>query len=187
MSLPQGLLGLLSYGPMSGYDLKKIFEESINFFWSAQTSQIYRELKGLERNGHVESSVEPSHAGPSRRVYRITDSGRERLKQWLLDDVEEIGEDNRNEFLLRVFLSSHVGFEELQRMLRARLERYRRDIQRLEALGAVVEKLRSKFDVDAQLPYWNIAISRGFHDVQSHIHWAEESIRSLEERAREAK
>lgn len=40
MSLSYGLLGLLNYFPMSGYDLKKIFDDSINFFWAAQTSQI---------------------------------------------------------------------------------------------------------------------------------------------------
>lgn len=180
MSLSHGLLGLLSYAPMSGYDLKKIFDDSINFFWSAQTSQIYRELKALEASGCVESSIEAGQAGPNKRIYRITDSGRERLKRWLLDTSDETGEDNRNEFLLRVFLSSNVGMDALQRILEARLAKYRRDIQRLEALGAAVEKYRSKIDVDAQMPFWSIAISRGFHDVGSHIHWAEESLKAIQ-------
>lgn len=182
MSLSHGLLGLLNYAPMSGYDLKKLFEESINFFWSAQTSQIYRELKSLEAAGHVQSSVEPSHSGPNKRVYRITESGRRRLKEWLVNVSDEIGEDNRNEFLLRIFLSSNMGIDALQRILEARLAKYRRDIQRLESLGAVVEKYRDKFDVDAQMPFWSIAISRGFHDVGSHIHWAEESLKAIQAR-----
>ena len=44
MSLTYGILGFLSYGSMTGYDLAKAFSCSVNFFWNAQTSQIYREL-----------------------------------------------------------------------------------------------------------------------------------------------
>lgn len=181
MSLPHGLLGLLSYAPMSGYDLKKIFEESINFFWSAQTSQIYRELKSLEKGGFVDCTVEPSQTGPNRKIYRVTEAGRTRLREWLVDMPDDIDEDNRNEFLLRVFLSSAVGLEALHKLIRQRLDKYRRDMARLEALGGVIEKYRGKFDVDAQLPFWNIAVMRGFHDVGSHIQWAEASLRILEE------
>lgn len=49
MSLPHAILGLLNYMPMTGYDLKNFFDDSIDFFWSAQMSQIYRELKNLEK------------------------------------------------------------------------------------------------------------------------------------------
>lgn len=181
MSLSHGLLGLLSYAPMTGYDLKKIFEESINFFWSAQTSQIYRELKGLEKGGFVHSTTEPSQTGPNRKIYRITEAGTKRLREWLVAMPDDIDEDNRNEFLLRVFLSSAVGLDSLHTLIQQRLDKYRRDMARLEALGGVIEKYRGKFDVEAQLPFWNIAVMRGFHDVGSHIQWAEASLRMLEE------
>ena len=42
MALKQGLLGLLNYGEMTGYELAKVFNDSLSFFWQAQTSQIYR-------------------------------------------------------------------------------------------------------------------------------------------------
>ncbi len=48
MALKQGLLGLLNYGEMTGYELAKAFNDSLSFFWQAQTSQIYRELNQLE-------------------------------------------------------------------------------------------------------------------------------------------
>jgi len=44
MALKHGLLGLLNYKSETGYDLDKLFKQSLNFFWKAQTSQIYREL-----------------------------------------------------------------------------------------------------------------------------------------------
>ena len=50
MSLENALLGLLNHRPMTGYDLKRIFDDPMEFFWVAQMSQIYRELNKLEKN-----------------------------------------------------------------------------------------------------------------------------------------
>ena len=47
MPLAHGILGLLHYGSMSGYDLSKAFRASVNLFWHAQTSQIYATLDKL--------------------------------------------------------------------------------------------------------------------------------------------
>lgn len=181
MSLHFGLLGLLKVCPMSGYDLKKIFDESVNFFWSAQISQIYRELKALERAGCVVSTTERSSAGPNKRVYRITESGKERLKEWLLDDSREIGEDDRNEFLMRVFLSSSIGANELLGVLRKRLAKYKLDLERLKASESNIPMYQEKFGIESELLFWKISLRRGYHDVLSHIQWAEESIRFLED------
>src|SRR3989339_1985319 len=113
MSLPYGLLGLLNYFSMSGYDLKKMFNDSINFFWAAETSQIYRELNGLEKKGDIVSKVTASAKGPNKRVYTITKQGKTNLKKWLDNPPEIIGEDQRNAFLIRVLHSSQIGFKKL--------------------------------------------------------------------------
>ena len=55
MSLKHGLLGLLNYGPMTGYELDKAFKASLSFFWQAKASQIYRELGTMEQNGWLTS------------------------------------------------------------------------------------------------------------------------------------
>jgi DNA-binding PadR family transcriptional regulator len=41
-------LGLLNYKSMNGYDLKRVFDKSINHIWMANLSQIYRELQALK-------------------------------------------------------------------------------------------------------------------------------------------
>lgn len=179
MSLRFGLLGLLHYTPMSGYDLKGIFENSVKFFWSAETSQIYRELKSLETSKFVKSKMEVSQSGPNRKVYSVTEQGSKALKDWLLETQDNSWEDNRNEFLMRVFLASNVGGNELLRQLEKRLEKYRRDLNSLQGLAQVMESYGQKFDTSQVNLFWRIAASRGFHDVQSHIAWAEESITLL--------
>ncbi len=36
---------------MTGYEIMEIFRGSLNYFWDAKTSQIYRELQRLEHKG----------------------------------------------------------------------------------------------------------------------------------------
>ena len=44
MTLEYAILGLLSWKPFSGYDLKKIFSDSPIYYWSGNNNQIYRTL-----------------------------------------------------------------------------------------------------------------------------------------------
>jgi DNA-binding PadR family transcriptional regulator len=94
MSLPAtayALLGLLSFDrELSGYDLKKWADSSLRFFyWSPAVSQIYGELKRLDRLGYVTSREVPQDELRNKRVYRITDEGRAALTRWVEhDDVE---------------------------------------------------------------------------------------------------
>ncbi|MEL7564850.1 MAG: PadR family transcriptional regulator [Dehalobacterium sp.] len=179
MSLSYAILGLINYSPMTGYDLKKLFDDSINFFWSAQTSQIYRELKTWEKKGCIVSKVQPSEKGPDKRIYSITEQGVESLKNWLSDMPDEVDEDNRNAFLLRIFLLSQLGVDELAFQIQKRLKKYRRDLQNLKAVEIKMQEYAEMFGKEEEVHFWRITLSRGYHDVESHIHWAEESLAYL--------
>ena len=48
------ILGLLSFRPRSGYDIKTVVDRSTRFFWAASYGQIYQELKRLEQEGLIE-------------------------------------------------------------------------------------------------------------------------------------
>ncbi|WP_053704653.1 PadR family transcriptional regulator [Streptomyces sp. WM6368] len=79
------VLGLLSFGEeLSGYDLKKWSDRSLRFFyWSPSFSQIYSELKRLEKAGYASSRMVAQDTGTrDKRVYRITDEGMTAVRQW---------------------------------------------------------------------------------------------------------
>ena len=66
--LKHGILGLLNYGDKTGYEIMTVFRDSLNHFWTAQTSQIYRELQTMEKAGwiserHVEQTGKPNEDG----------------------------------------------------------------------------------------------------------------------------
>ncbi|MEV0409418.1 PadR family transcriptional regulator [Streptomyces sp. NPDC050448] len=79
------VLGLLSFGEeLSGYDLKKWSDRSLRFFyWSPSFSQIYSELKRLEKAGYASSRLVAQETGTrEKRVYRITDEGTAAVRAW---------------------------------------------------------------------------------------------------------
>jgi DNA-binding PadR family transcriptional regulator len=76
-------LGFLSYKPHSGYDLKAVFDASVQHFWPADQSQIYRTLSRMEKKSWVEGEVIKQEDRPDRKVYHITPAGRNELREWL--------------------------------------------------------------------------------------------------------
>src|SRR5436190_21593498 len=87
MSLPHLLLGLLSSNPMSGYDLNKVFNTTIQHFWTTDQSQIYRTLYKLEEEGKVRVETIIQEDSPNKKVYHITDAGADELSRWLVQPL----------------------------------------------------------------------------------------------------
>jgi len=88
MSIRHAILGFLSWKPFTGYELKKIFADSLSFHWSGNNNQIYGSLVELHKSGAVSIEVLQQEKLPAKKVYTITDSGREELRAWLLSEPE---------------------------------------------------------------------------------------------------
>jgi PadR family transcriptional regulator AphA len=97
------ILGMLSWRPMSGYDIKSVVDHSTRFFWAASYGQIYPELQRLADAGLVAGEAE---AGSPRRriVYRLTPLGRKALRGWLAEEPRTF--EQRDEGLLKLFFAS---------------------------------------------------------------------------------
>ncbi|MFC4117270.1 PadR family transcriptional regulator [Nonomuraea zeae] len=88
MSLKYALLGFLSTEPTSGYDLAREFGESLGWFWHASHTQIYPELRRLESQGLVTSTMTDDNPGKPKRTYQLTEQGAAELREWLAQPVE---------------------------------------------------------------------------------------------------
>ena len=82
-------LGLLTYEDASGYDLKKHFEGPLSYFFRASFGSIYPALNQLADAGLVSCETVEQDGRPDRKVYRITQSGREHFEQALMNETPE--------------------------------------------------------------------------------------------------
>jgi len=68
--------------PMYGYQIAKMLDAGGDNV-PVKQGAMYPVLRSLEAGGLLDSEVEPSVTGPPRKYYRITDSGRQTLRQWI--------------------------------------------------------------------------------------------------------
>ncbi|HEX7488408.1 MAG TPA: PadR family transcriptional regulator, partial [Anaeromyxobacteraceae bacterium] len=99
------ILGLLSEGPLSGYEIRRLTHARFRFFWSESFGQLYPELARLEREGLAVREDAPRR-GRHRNEYRITPAGSRTLHDWLGEPV--VPEAVRQEILLKVYFSALV-------------------------------------------------------------------------------
>jgi PadR family transcriptional regulator, regulatory protein AphA len=182
MSLQHAILGILNYEPKSGYDLNLIFNKSINHFWPASLSQIYRELGSLEKNGFVSSSVKTQEERPDKKIYTITEDGGKKFIEWLSDFPEILHTPKRDDFMVRVFFGSKLGDKELK----IQFERFLREReQSKKTLYLLIEHFEDKCILGSskykEVKYWRFTLRRAQITNQALIDWALECISELEE------
>ena len=102
---------MLTDGPASGYDMKKCFESSFGHFFPAGYGSIYPALATLARNGMVEFEDVPQEGRPDRKVYSITDAGRQELQKGLSNP--EPTHKVRSEFLATIWFAHLMEDEQI--------------------------------------------------------------------------
>ena len=83
MSVRQALLALLEPGPMYGYQLRAEFEQRTGATWPLNVGQVYTTLSRLERDCLVEHVGNGGSDDSAQVSYRITPSGRVRIRRSL--------------------------------------------------------------------------------------------------------
>jgi DNA-binding PadR family transcriptional regulator len=167
------LLGFLSWGPLSGYGLKRMIEGSISNFWTESYGQIYPMLRQLEAEG-LAKTASAEKGGRGRTLYAITPAGRGELARWLEAAVEP--RPLRNELLLKLFFGALVK----PRAACRHLEGYRDErvalLARYARIRAALEAIASP---PPHLPYWLITLSYGESEARAQLRWAESALATL--------
>ena len=115
MSIKYAILGLLSWKPSSGYELKKIFENSSSMYWSGNNNQIYKALIQLQDEGLVTNETEHQDGLPSKKIYTITCEGLSELKDWVLSSPD--APEFKKPFLIQLAWSELLNNKELFELL----------------------------------------------------------------------
>lgn len=176
--LKHGILGLLNYREMTGYEIMEVFRDSLNYFWDAKTSQIYRELHGLEEKGWVSKTVVPQTGKPDKNVYSITESGRAELLRWLADD--DLGLRIKEPVLMKVFFLGERSAEENIRYFERLIERCQLFLKSMEPVPGHIDGYTHMVGQEEKALYWQMTAEYGQRSIQAQIEWARDCIRRLE-------
>ncbi len=167
------ILGLLSGGEWSGYDLKKSAEAGIGYVWTAAKSQVYAVLPRLVAGGYATAKHVRQERFPDKQVYRITRRGEDAFGAWLEEPVDYFS--SRSPFLLKVFFGEKMSRDVLVAHVRRKRE-------------AAADELAEYREIEKQIKndersYFGYATLRwGIAQARAWIRWADGFLEELEAR-----
>ena len=179
MSLGFGILGFLNYAPMTGYELAKVFDSSLDFFWHAQPSHIYLELKKLEAKGYITGETVAQDARPNKRLFSVTDAGRDAFLTWLAQSPGEKATQFKSAFMMKVFFGGSQPPAETAAVLR----RFQADcgeyLKRMDAVPGTIRTYGAGKDPYRSL-CWQFTADFGARFMALCTQWAGECAEKLE-------
>ena len=175
--LKHGILGLISNGDKTGYEIMTVFRDSLSHFWMAQTSQIYRELQRMEKAGWIRQTHVEQTGKPDKNVFSITPTGHDELLRWLRED--NLAANFRNPLLMKVFFMGELPADESLALFKAF-----RDAAIFpdegKQVSAKADLYQQAIDHPEKAIYWKFTIEFGrMYEKMQHA-WCENCIRELE-------
>jgi PadR family transcriptional regulator, regulatory protein AphA len=169
MSLKHAILGFLSIAPMTGYELKKSFDNSVQHFWSADQSQIYRTLDQIVEASWAEVELVEQQARPNRKVYHITEAGRTELQRWLTASLAH--REEHDPFLVQLFFASSLPDFEVEALLE-------REVAATRELLAIYNQILQQYGPASSRPqaFALLTLDYGIQSSQAHLAWIENAL-----------
>lgn len=139
-------LGALTHGDATGYDLKKFFESTFSHCFLAGYGSIYPALAELTDEKLVSAKTVPGQAGPSRKLYHLTDAGRKAF----LDRLESTEPQHKvkSEFLVIMHFAHLLPPKRLDAVLDQHLYELEQKLAMIEAhesAGGVADAPGARF------------------------------------------
>ena len=178
-TLKYAILGLLMKTDMTGYELTKEFNSALFEFWNASHSQIYPKLKALTKEGLIEYHIEITGTVLEKKVYTITDAGKEAFKKWE-ETLYPMPSLPKDEFRLQLFFSHLASPEFRIQLLQDQLSQH---LDRLDYLKEDMEKFTTLPPVDDELFTDYLVLSGGIAREEAMCDWLKNCIRLCNSRS----
>lgn len=127
-------LAVLLNGEASGYEIKKTLESApFSHFQETSFGSIYPALTRLTDDGLVSFHEMAQDKRPDKKVYSITEKGRQALVDTLL--IEPAPDRYRSDFLFVLFMGQLLPAVHLARVVDRRIAYYEEQIAQMESCG----------------------------------------------------
>ncbi|HVA77939.1 MAG TPA: PadR family transcriptional regulator [Candidatus Binataceae bacterium] len=133
------ILGFLMESEMTGYDLKRRFQDPIGFFYRVSDGSLYPALKRLALDGLVTMHSE-RHGRRTRNIYAITPAGRARFLRTLREPAQPVFVYDESQ--VKIYFSHHDPQAALEHLDRAGRE----DAEVVKMLAWLAEEMKRRGD-----------------------------------------
>jgi len=163
------ILGLLTHQSMSGYDIKQFLASLRWLVGSPSFGAIYPALHALLKDGLVTVEVLSCDNKPPRKIYTITEEGRQALREWINQPTPS-GISSRA-FTMRLILADHLSSDGLAAHLKQRFHQ-------VATYHAALERMSSDLEGEADLGQC-LAVDYGMVIANAELAWLEGCLQRL--------
>lgn len=165
------ILGLLTWRPMAGYELKQQIQDSLGNFWSESFGQIYPQLRLLNDTKLIEEIPDNKPSGKLKNTYAITQAGRDALKEWI--SLAPASRPPRDELLLKVFFATEGDWQNVREHCQIAREEA---VARLQNYQSISRRLDAMKTQQSRIPYWRMTLKMGISESRNFISWCDETL-----------
>jgi PadR family transcriptional regulator, regulatory protein AphA len=170
------ILGVLTFGNMSGYDIRNIISGSIAYFWSESFGQIYPTLRKLAADHLIKPVKSEASGDRERQLYAITDKGRRELRAWLTEMPHP--QPPRSEMLFKLFFGREIPVPASREHINVVRERQLKQLEEFDRVEASLRKHRSS---EPGFPYWMLTLDYGREQAQGILRWCDRALHTLQD------
>lgn len=166
------ILGLLSHEPLTGYEMKKRMDTTMNLFWSGSYGSIYPTLQKLSDNGYIQCEA-TNETGREKKTYSLLDAGRKRLHEWLSNPQA------KNEIKYETLLKFFFGADLTKQEVLSQIQVFRAQIlENMPHLQQAIESLETA-PPERTHEFYRLTARYGVKIYEASLEWCEEVERYL--------
>lgn len=174
MSVDYIILGIISYYPCSGYDIKLESEhKNHSLVWGGLSyGSIYPRLQKLEKDGLI-YTYESEDGGRKKKIYELTEKGWEALYDWVAAKAAPL--TIQDELMLKMGFAGTTRPEDRDLMIR-HLRKRKHEVE--EQLEEYIKWPQN--GVSAITEYSMLVIERSIELMKADLAWIDKAILQLE-------
>lgn len=175
-NLSLAILGRIAVHPLSGYDVRKVFLTTAWKTFSSSPGAIYPALKRLEAGGFIKGSIEKKETLRPRKIYVLTEKGRNALVEYLSRPI------TREDIVWRLD-SISLRFAFIEKLLsKERILSFLQQLQtEMEAYLSVLIAENKPLKNEMSFCGW-AAFQLGIENMKTYIRWAKNTHKELRKR-----
>ncbi len=163
------ILGLLAQKPMSGYDINRYLKGLGWLIGMPSFGSLYPALHALRDDGLVTVDIVPSCDKPARKIYSISDRGRQELAAW--SELPALSGTPLKAFVMRLILSGSFSRAQVLVHLEQRRARVAEHVALMEQMAAQQR--------EAAEPGHGLALDYGLALAAAELDWLDRTLARL--------
>lgn len=170
------ILGILLLGNRTIYQLRERIDKGLNLMYSSSMGSIQAAIKKLLNGGYIQYE-ETVEKGKYKKIYFLTDSGKQRFSEWVNSPIESY--NTKNPELAKIYFMGFSDEKNRKRNLESYLSHLEEQYKVLNVICKEADSIRISADCEDIVFYQFAAARYGRDFMKFNIEWYKNLLKEV--------